>query len=333
VIRCEHVAGGVQCDARADGRAGGQWLCARHVAEYLDARASSARRRAWLVAGVLIAAALADELAPVARVPITGAFFQLLIALVVAAFQYIGNAAVTVAVTIAQASIMIGTAIAHFSILVAGVFSRVWGFLGDFWSKALRPFLAWSWDQVQKLHAWLARTLKPVLDIVDRIRKYVDQIYRTWLKPIVDTIEATRRVFQLLAQLHVPFAREIDAKLAALESRLVQPIREVYARLNEAMNWINRIVDFNGYFQRLTLIASLVRYQRDALKVWWSSIHRPLSSGELAEYRKPITPKALDAAATETRDYVERGAGPDQARIDEHAADLALRLRKVGLLN
>jgi hypothetical protein len=327
-MRCDVVERGDWCGARAAGLIGGHPACARHLAIHLERLATRDRRRACAVVALLVVCALVDQVAPVARVHVTGAFFQFIIAAVIQVFAWIGSAAVTVAVTIAQAAIMIGTAIAHFAVLIAGVFARVWGFLADFWGKALRPFLDWSWKHIQALHAWLKSTFGPAIKFLESVRQQIDKFYKKWVKPIVDTIDAVRRVMQLLAQLHVPFAREIDAKLGALEQRIVAPIREVYARLNEAMNWINRIVDFNGYFQRLTLIASLMRYQRDALKVWWTSIHKPLAGAKLEEYRKPLETRTIEQVSADARAYVVLHDGPDVGRIDEHVDDLRLRLQR-----
>jgi hypothetical protein len=64
----------------------------------------------------------------------------------------------------------------------------------------------------------------------------------------------------------VPFAQAIERKLADLESRLLVPIRFALAKVNEAINWINRIVDLDGLFQRLTLIESAVALQRRSLE-------------------------------------------------------------------
>lgn len=326
--RCDYVVDGRPCGAGVTDRVGRLWLCAWHVDELL---ARDRVRSAWYglaIGALLVACALVDQAHPLTSTPLTQAFFGLIITGVVAVFQWLAGAAVTVAVTVAQAAIMIGTAIAHFSILVAGVFSRVWGYLSKFWGNVLRPFVGWAWKQIQALHTWLKNTLKPLVDFIERVRKYVDAIYQRWLKPILDTIEATRRVFQLLAQLHVPWAREIDRKLASVESRLLAPIRELYARLNEAMNWINRIVDFNGYFQRLTLIASLMRYQADALKVWWTSVHHPLAGAKLEAYRKPLETRTIAQVSADARAYVVLHDGPDVERIDEHVDDLRLRLQR-----
>jgi len=264
-------------------------------------------------------------------VEVTGAFsFGLLVTGIVAVFKEIGKAAASTAVLIARVAVMIGVALARFGIQLAVVFARVASLLVRFWSGALRPLLAFLGRQFDRFVGWLQRTWGPVLEFLNKVRKEIDRLYTRYVKPILDTIEIARRTLQLLARLHVPFAKELDAKLAQLEDRLLAPIREVYARLNEAMNWINRIITLDGYLQQITLIRSLIRYQRDALKVWWTSVHRPLAGEQKDEYERPLKTRSLAAVAADARAYVEHRGGPDQSRIDEHVKDLELRLRAAG---
>jgi hypothetical protein len=187
------------------------------------------------------------------------AFIGVVIAGIGAVFTWLADKAVTVAVTLAQAAVMIGTAIAHFARLVAGVFVRSWSFLGNLWTDVLRPFVGWAWQQVERLAAWLKDTLGPVLKFLDKVRTEIDRIYQRWLRPIFDTIEITRRILQLLAFLRIQWARELDAKLADLEARLLAPVRDLYRLVNLASEWVNRVITLDGLFQRLTLIRSMIR--------------------------------------------------------------------------
>jgi hypothetical protein len=283
----------------------------------------------WLLVALGVAAELAR---PPAAGPVHWAFFGAIFGAIVSAFGWLAGQAVTVAVTVAQVAIMIGQAIGQFAVLTASVFARVFGFLRSFWSGVLRPFISWSWEQIERLSGWLRRTFEPLIKFLQDVRTEIQKIYDRWLRPIFDTIDLTRRVLQVLATLRVPFARELDRKLAELEGFLLRPILELYRLLNTAMDWINRIVTLDGLLQRLTLIASLVRYQKDALNVWWQSIHRPLTSQQRADYEQPTSARPIPVVASELREYVLNHTGPDQERIDEHALDLLQRLRAVNVV-
>lgn len=287
------------------------------------------RRRALAIGAGLALAVWLDHAWPLAHGPIAAAFLGFLIAGIVSAFSWIAGHAVTVVVTIAQAAVMIAQALAGFAIQLGGVLAKVYGLLGRFWSGTLRPFISYVWSQIHKLHAWLERTFAPVIRYLEMIRREITKFYDRWFRPILDTLDTTRRILQFLAMIRIPFARELDRYLAALEAKLVWPIQYAMAKINEALYWINRIVTLDGYFQRLTLIASLIRYQRDALAVWWTSVHRALDGARRDDYTRPPVQKPIEQVRQEAIAYIVYGGGPDRARIDEHAADLALRLRRV----
>lgn len=188
--------------------------------------------------------------------------------------KWLADKAVTIGLVIYHASRIVALALWRFGGAVARVFSKAWDLLSRFYTRVLRPLVEWSWRTVQKIHAWLKDTLGPVLKLLQTIRRDILQIYEKWLRPIFDTIAVLRSLTRLLALFHVPFAKKIDAALAELEARLLQPIRLALQKVNEAIYWVDRIVDFDGYFQRLTLIASALRYERDMWGVWWTSVHR-----------------------------------------------------------
>lgn len=268
-----------------------------------------------------------DQALPHATVPIRGAFIGALIAGIAQAFGWLASQAVTIAITVAQAAIMIGSALAQFAVLVGGVFVKVWGFLGQFWSTALKPFIQWSWSQVVRLHDALQRVFAPVLRFLEATRKEFLKIYDKWFKPIFDTIEITRRILQVLATLHLDWARELDRKLAELEDRLLQPIVFVMRKLNEAMNVVNRVVTLDGLFQRLALVESLWHYTGD---LWAVLIkHQPagVSAAQNAELSarsvEAIDPAALSRSVSE---YFTTGGGELAPAIDEIVTQRTLRL-------
>jgi hypothetical protein len=195
----------------------------------------------------------------------------------------------------------------------------VYGFLGRFWTNVLRPFIGWAWRQFTELHAWLKRTFQPALDFLWKIRAKLLELYTRYVRPIVDAIETTRRILQLLATLRIEWARDLDRKLAALEARLTAPLLEALRAINFVTNWINRIVDFDGFFQRLTLVASLLKYERDAWKVWWVSVRgREVDKGPVATGAVPEhTP---DAEAEKVVSYLRGADVPEFAAAEEYAA-------------
>jgi len=228
--------------------------------------------------------------------------------------------------TMRDAIVKIVETLAAFAAQTGTLFARVAGLLRRFWTRALLPLLRRLDDWALRVQRWLRDTFGPILRFLLEVRRRLLEFYAKWFRPIFDTIDVIRRILGLLSVLHLDFARKLDQKLAELERRLRLPLEVVIRKINEAIDVVDAIIDANGFFRRLALIRSLVRYQKDALKVWWQSVHRPLAGVKREEYESPPRLRPIDAVATDYRQYVIEGGGPDAARIDEHARDYALRL-------
>lgn len=242
-----------------------------------------------------------------------------LVAGIVEVVKWLANEAATIGLVVWQVIKIIGGAILDVAGVVGRTFVRVWGFFGKFWNSVLRPFVTWSWQQIQKLHAWLKDTLGPVLKFLNAVREDILRIYDKWLKPIFVTLDVLRSITRLLAEFHVPFAQKIDDKLSALETRLLRPIRFALEKVNEAIGWIDRIVTFDGLFQRLTLIESQWRYVGDMWNVLLKHQPAGVSFAENERRRQQpghqITAGELSKQLTE---YYTTGGGdlaPDVAAL------------------
>ena len=222
---------------------------------------------------------------------------------------------------------LVGSALVDFGGAVGGVFVKVWGYLDAFYGRVLKPFVSWAWTQVQRVHNWAVKTFGPLIKHLELLREWILRTYDKWLKPIFETITALRGILRVLEVFHVPFADAIDRKLADLEARLLVPIRFALTKINELINWVDRIVTFDGLFQRLTLVASLLRYDRDLWKAWWSGLHK-------TERDKPTTPGNWPEGTTpkdyasSVAAYMTTGGGPDSAVLHEYAQDVALMLTR-----
>jgi hypothetical protein len=228
---------------------------------------------------------------------------------------------------IRNAIIEIGKEIARFARAVALVLARVAGILLRAWRQVIKPFLARLDGWILRVFKWLKDTFGPVIEFLVMIRNEILKFYTKWLKPILDTIDVLRRILSIASLLGIDAARKLDAKLAELERRIRLPLDIVIRKINEVIDVVDRIMTLDGLVQRVTLIRSLIAYQRDALAVWWTSIHKPLTEAEKTEHRKPLQTRSIAAIRDDFVAYVVHDSGPDRARIDEHARDFAIRVR------
>lgn len=245
--------------------------------------------REWLGWCLLLVLALAvrETLArhtAIYDVDVQSGWLNFVISAIVALAGWIGGHAATIGIVLWEVLQKVGIIIAQFAVKVAGVMVQVYNLFGRFWAHVLRPFVSWSWRSVLRLEGWLQRTFNPVLRFLQLVRTRLLEIYTKWFRPIFDTIDAVRGVLRVLGSFHIKWALALDAKLGDLEDRMLAPIRLALAKINEASDWINRIVTFDGLFQRLTLLASLWHHVGD---VW----------GVLLSHNPEGTSAAANAAA------------------------------------
>jgi hypothetical protein len=251
-----------------------------------------------------------DVARPVVTVPIHAAWIGLVISLIVSGLSYIGSHALSLAYILWNVVKLFSQAIAGFAIDVAKFFGKVWDFSKLLYRDVLRPFVSWAWRELQRVHRWLQDTFGPVLRFLEKVRATIFDLYTKYVRPVFDVIDAIRATLRALAALHVPFARRLEAWLADLEDRLLAPIRFVMQKVNEIIYWVNRIIDLNGFFQRVTLIESMWKYVGDS---WAVLLHHqptgisPAQNNALHARQYP----ALDPSqlARDRADYERTGAG------------------------
>lgn len=256
-----------------------------------------------------------------AAAPISLAFWGIVFAAIIQALTWIGEQAVTLAITAAQVAVWLGQAAWRILQATGTAFGRVTGFLQRFWSNVLRPFVSAVWRDLQSAYRWVKRWGDRAIAAIEKVRARVMAIYDTWFRPVFDAIDATRQTLRLLATLHVPFAREIERRLAELEDRLLEPIHQVMRRLNQAIDWINRIVTLDGYIQRITWLASQWRYVAES----WELLLRPLLAGVSASHNATLHARAYPEVDPHTiaqslADYYSSGAGELAPAINSGSA-------------
>lgn len=215
-------------------------------------------------------------------------------------------------------------------LVVAWQFARVWDWITHNVGRIFRSLYDMLSAVVQRIQRVLDRIFGPILEFLDRVRFWVNKIYRDFVRPILDIIELVRVFTRTLAQFGVDWARELDAKLAELERRIQEPFTFILGKLNEISNWINRIVTLDGFLQRVTLLRSLLRDAVELTNIGLNQLHTPLDGTGRDRYGREWRHREIPVVAAEARAYIVHGDGPDRGRIDEHWADLRIRLTRYG---
>lgn len=211
--------------------------------------------------------------------------------------------------------------------VAAAGFKDAWGFVQKLYDDILKPAWLKFWALVDRVRGALERALKPVIQFLQSVRRELLTLYNNWIRPVLDTIDAFRKVLRVLETLHLDFARKLDAELGRLENLIDTPFRYVLGKLNEIINLVNRVVDGNGLFQRLALIRSIERdvvfVHREFLNAW----HHPLGDDERANAQAAAQGKTVDDAARDVRQYLETGGGAVAPVVDEQIEQWRIYLR------
>src|SRR6267142_6254912 len=217
---------------------------------------------------------------------------------------------------------------------VAGLFrlgkalARAVRALGVLALHGLRTFVTWAYARIQQLQAWLKDKFGPVLRFIRRIKDEIDQIYKRFVRPILDTIEFIRQINRVLQLFGIDVLQKLDTTLAQIEARIEEPFQWVRKKITFLENWLDRIVTLDGFFQRLTLLRSLQRYAPAWINHFWARQFDPtLRRGTDYDRGRDYPTHAVLDDVNALTDYWARGEGDRAARIDELRANFILALQ------
>jgi hypothetical protein len=215
------------------------------------------------------------------------------------------------------------------AIRVAGKFvnklgGKIWGALQTTYERVLKPAWQKFYKFVDRVHDWLDRHLGPLLKKVNDLRKKIYGYWKRFVRPVLDFIDALRGVLRVLAALHVPFAKKLDAELGRIEGWITRVFTEIFQRLNEVSDWLDRIIGLDGLFKRLTLLRSLVANIGNVWSALVNSYTKPIDQATRDELKTSMKGRTLTVVRTELHEYYATSGGPAAPRIQEAAAQWAL---------
>lgn len=290
------------------------------------ARATSAdRRRAVLVVALFVAAAALDWFAgarsPARVVPIHGAsVFAFIVAGIQAIAGWLATAAVVTVEYLAAALSWLAARVANFVASSGAVFARVWDGIKIVWADVLKPALVWIDKTVKNVYDWMRKTFAPVFKFLNDVRDRIQKFYDRFVKPVTDTIDFIRQLNALLRTFHIEVLNDLDEILGEVRRYIDAPFKFVYAQLSRIQNVIDRVVTFDGFFQRYMLVASLRKHAPLWMSHFWADQVGPVrgrdgSTARTADY--PTRAAALER--DELGEYFDTGAGARAGIIGELA--------------
>lgn len=163
-------------------------------------------------------------------------------------------------------------------ISLAYAYQALKSFAGFIWDAArftyqdiLKPIGQWLHDGYERLKAIYDRVIAPVVKWANRLTCAIRKVYRVYFQPVLSAIDGIRRLLELLALLHVPFAQQLDDVLKALEAKITGPIQLVIGVINGLVNRIESyVLTVDNLFRRATLIGSIGRNLNSIVNMHWN---------------------------------------------------------------
>lgn len=164
--------------------------------------------------------------------------------------------------------------------------SQTVGALKKIWSDVIRPFLSWANTKLLALEAWLKEKFAPLIKFLKDVKDHFDEFYKHYVKPITDTIDFIRGLNRILETFHIHLLSQLDKTLTQLEAKIDEPFQWVRDKITWVEGWIDRIVTADGLFQRLTLLRSMIAYEGEIIRNFWSAQLTHVSQEEVERRRQ-----------------------------------------------
>lgn len=127
-------------------------------------------------------------------------------------------------------------------------------FLKHVWDVGIKGVLSKLVSWVRTAQKWLEDHLRPLLQFLQKMRAYLDRIYRMYIRPYLLFLQRLRRWLALLKLLHLKFAAQLDARILKTERALSGNFLRVRTVLNDIIGLVNA-VSHAGRLSRMVAVA------------------------------------------------------------------------------
>lgn len=201
-------------------------------------------------------------------------------------------------------------AITGLAVDIARTLGALLTWLHDLWTGLMQSILNFL-KLIRQALKWLVQTGIPaLLKALRNLRKLLDDIYRRYIRPVLQYLQLIRRVLTILSLFHVRFAAKLDQWIASVEGRIIGPFLYVLRVLNGFGSWVNLIVTAGGIIQRPVFINTMYAYQRDWANLWWAGQSASMGAGVPPTPGAPAAPRPPQLIAADFKALATANAGP-----------------------
>lgn len=135
----------------------------------------------------------------------------------------------------------------------------VGAFFQHLWDNFFKGIFSKIWDGLVKVHQWLEDHLGPVIKFLKSVQKFIDKIYKTYIRPFIVAIQRIRQVISILRLLHIHIADGLDKILSQVQRDVQNTFFQIRGILNSTIDLLNIVADPTKLLRRPTLILSFRR--------------------------------------------------------------------------
>ena len=286
----------------------------------------------WLVLASVVAL---DVWAPVPAPPHNAEFWGFLFSVAVWGWRLFEAAGrITLAVLHAMFLLFRTTTINALRLIRTGFWS-VGKLLGQsldvfkwLYRDVIRPALSWSLRKIQALERYLKTSFAPVFEKIRWLKDRVNLFYRHFVRPVLDVIDIIRQTNRVLKVFHIDLLGKLEQVLTDIERRIEQPFQWIYRRLTEVENWLNRIVTFDGLFQRIMLVRSIERDIRQVSRAFTNWRHADVDPRTYDQLAGMFGGRSVETIAHDTGEVAMTGGGYYGAVSQEIARQWSIQIRR-----
>jgi hypothetical protein len=210
---------------------------------------------------------------------------------------------------------------------IAAIFGNLRTWLFDLWNWIHDNIIVKLRDLFNRLHDLLEKILGPILKHVRAAIAMYRWYWLHYIKPLFDFLQRVRRALVIFRLLGFQWAKDLDAKIAQLESAITRSFLGVLANLNTIANWINYILDPFGLIQPNVWLSSIKQSIGAMLGLGYGTMHDPGFASSPMQYS---TPADFWTASNMSNRFKSRSAGGTLPEDDACVASLRASATSLG---
>jgi len=179
----------------------------------------------------------------------------------------------------------------------------------------LQNLLNQMWTLLKKLAGLIVKVIQnilpKILQAIKNARTFLQWVYRTFIRPIIQYLQLIRRFLAILTIFHVKWAAKLDGVIVNIESRIVAPFLYVLRSLNGIGQWVNVILTAGAVIQRAVFINTMYAYQADWVNLFYVGQTAGGLSGQVTPTQTPTVPPTQTQVQANVSTIAQTGNGPD----------------------